>query len=219
MYLTRLPNKVEKGLTVMDTNDTRLALSDVQGPLIDLLEKVGGRDGELWLRGLNKFLRKENPWEKPEIWKTVETGTHKDVKTLCAALETSGVSTGNWATDILGKIRLAKTKQVLDLVVMSVKELGFSEGAQYQDITKAASERNLEKCSAEAAACFLLQHGSEIEPYGILNCAMDPIKDSDGDLGLFHVRRSGGRLWLDAGYGGPDGFWSSDDRFVFVRSK
>ena len=38
---------------------TRLALCDVRGPLADLLEKLSGNDGEDWLRGLNKFLRKE----------------------------------------------------------------------------------------------------------------------------------------------------------------
>ena len=101
----------------MSTNDTRLALSEVQGPLIDLLEKVGGRDGEMWLRGLNKFLRKENPWEKPETFKIIEIGTYKDVKSLRKALEESGAQIGNWASDILNKTKLSKSKQSLDLVV------------------------------------------------------------------------------------------------------
>ena len=42
--------------------DTRLALCDARGPLADLLEKLSGEDGEIWLRGLNKFLRKEESW-------------------------------------------------------------------------------------------------------------------------------------------------------------
>lgn len=41
---------------------TRLALCDVRGPLNDLLEKLSGEEGEMWLRGLNKFLRKEEAW-------------------------------------------------------------------------------------------------------------------------------------------------------------
>jgi hypothetical protein len=114
----------------MSTNDTRLALSEVQGPLIDLLEKVGGRDGEMWLRGLNKFLRKENPWgEKPETFKIIEIGTYKDVKSLRKALEESGAQIGNWASDILNKAKLSKSKQSLDLVALTVAELGFPEGA------------------------------------------------------------------------------------------
>ena len=132
----------------MSTSDTRLALSDIQGPLIDLLEKVGGRDGELWLRGLNKFLRKENPWENPEILKTIEIGTHKDVKSLRKALEESGARISNWAGDILNKTKLSKSKQSLDLVVLTVEELGFPQGAQLKDIYKAAINQGLGLCPA-----------------------------------------------------------------------
>ena len=41
---------------------TRLALCDTRGPLADLLDKLSGEEGEMWLRGLNKFLRKEEAW-------------------------------------------------------------------------------------------------------------------------------------------------------------
>lgn len=51
------------GLTIMSTTDTRLPLSDVTGPVNDLLTKLAGDDGADWLKGLKKFLRKENPWK------------------------------------------------------------------------------------------------------------------------------------------------------------
>ena len=47
----------------MSTTDTRLPLSDVTGPVNDLLTKLAGDDGADWLKGLKKFLRKENPWK------------------------------------------------------------------------------------------------------------------------------------------------------------
>lgn len=34
------------------------------GPLLDLIEKLSGEEGMEWLAALEKFLRKENPWEK-----------------------------------------------------------------------------------------------------------------------------------------------------------
>lgn len=47
------------------SSDTRLALCDVRGPLADLNEKLASENGEVWLAGLSKFLRRENPWEVP----------------------------------------------------------------------------------------------------------------------------------------------------------
>ncbi|NMB91825.1 hypothetical protein GYA37_03190 [candidate division WWE3 bacterium] len=200
----------------MNTNDTRLTLSEVQGPFIDLLEKIGGRDGELWLRGLNKFLRKENPWEKPESFKIVEVGTYKDVKSLRKALEESGVQIGDWAGDILNKTKLSKSKQSLDLVVLSVKELGFPQGTQLKDIYEAAKNQGLDLCPAEVGPQLRLQYPDQ--PNGEwLVIAMEPIKDSGGALGLFRVGCGGGGLWLNAYNGNPDNFWNGNNRFVFVR--
>jgi len=202
----------------MSTNDTRLALSEVQGPLIDLLEKVGGRDGEMWLRGLNKFLRKENPWEKPETFKIIEIGTYKDVKSLRKALEESGVQIGNWASDILNKTKLSKSKQSLDLVVRSVKELGFPNGAKLEDIYKAAKNQGLDLCPDEVGPQLRLQYSNQ--PNGEwLVIAMEPIKNSMGDLDLFFVRCHRGARWLDAQFSEPDDFWYAGNRFVFVRCK
>lgn len=203
----------------MSTNDTRLALSEVQGPLIDLLEKVGGRDGEMWLRGLNKFLRKENPWgEKPETFKIIEIGTYKDVKSLRKALEESGAQIGNWASDILNKAKLSKSKQSLDLVALTVAELGFPEGAKLEDIYKAAKNQGLDLCPDEVGPQLRLQYSNQ--PNGEwLVIAMEPIKDSFGDLYLFRVSCRRGDRWLRANYGRPDLFWGVDDRLVFVRCK
>ncbi|MBU3925880.1 hypothetical protein KJ763_01790 [Patescibacteria group bacterium] len=36
-----------------------LGIAEVKGSIYDLLEKLGGSDGERWLRDLKKFLRKE----------------------------------------------------------------------------------------------------------------------------------------------------------------
>ena len=203
----------------MSTNDTRLALSEVQGPLIDLLEKVGGRDGEMWLRGLNKFLRKENPWgEKPETFKIIEIGTYKDVKSLRKALEESGAQIGNWASDILNKAKLSKSKQSLDLVALTVAELGFPEGAKLEDIYKAAKNQGLDLCPDEVGPQLRLQYSNQ--PNGEwLVIAMEPIKDSVGGLNLFSVKCDYGARWLDAYYGGPGLVWDADSRFVFVRCK
>jgi len=199
-------------------SDTRLTLPEVRGPLTDLLGKLDGENGGVWLRGLNKFLRKENPWEKPETFKIIEIGTHKDVKSLRKALEESGARIGDWASDILNKTKLSISKQSLDLVVRSVKELGFPNGAQYQDICKAAESQGLDLCPAEVGPQLRLQKPDQ--PNGEwLVIAMEPIKDSDGNLKLFNVKRNDDDLWLYTVYGNPDDFYDDDGHLVFVRRK
>jgi hypothetical protein len=199
-------------------SDTRLTLPEVRGPLTDLLGKLDGENGGVWLRGLKKFLRKENPWEKPETFKIIEIGTYKDVKSLRKALEGSGDRISDWAGDILNKTELSKSRQSLDLVVLSVKELGFPQGAQLKDIYEAANNQDLDKCPAEAGPQLRLQYPDQ--PIGEwLTIAMEPIIDSDGDLSLFCVKHDVDDLWLIAYYGGPDGHWGADGRFVFVRRK
>ncbi|HPD73971.1 MAG TPA: hypothetical protein PLX95_01620 [bacterium] len=202
----------------MSTNDTRLALSDIQGPLTSLLEKVCGREGEMWLRGLNKFLRKENPWEKPETFKIIEIGTHKDVKSLRKALEESGAQIGDYASDILNKTKLSKSRQFLDLVALTVEELGFPKGARLEDIYTTAKDQGLDLCPAEVGPQLRLQYFDQPTKEWLV-IAMEPIKDSDGDLDLFSVKHYDDDRWLGASYGGPDRFWRAHARFVFVRCK
>ena len=195
-------------------NDTRLALSDAQGLLVDLLAKLCGKEGWLWLEALKKFLRKENPWEK--ILRTIEIGTYSDVRALRQAIEASGAELGNWAGDVLNRTPLSKSKQFLNLVVLSVKELGFPDGAQLQDIYEAATcNWGLELCPAEVGPQLRLQYLDQPEGEWLI-IAMNPICDSDGDPSLFYVRCDGGTRWLSARFGDPGGFWGASHRFVFV---
>ncbi len=200
-------------------NDTHVTLPDAQGPLSDLFKKLGGKDGQNWLRGLNKFLRKENPWEGPDIFVTIQIGTHKSTKTLRKALEKAGVQISHWAGDILGKMKLSKSKQTLDLVAPTGKELGFSGLTPRRDIYEAGKSRGFDLCPAEAAPQFLRQHGDKLKVGEVFVFAMEPIKDSDGDLSVFDVERFSVNRWLRAHSGVPDSFWSDLNRFVFVRRK
>ncbi|MBX4198976.1 hypothetical protein KW800_01720 [Candidatus Parcubacteria bacterium] len=40
----------------------RVSLSDLQGPMNDLMEKLAGPNGHRWLRELNRFLRRQGTW-------------------------------------------------------------------------------------------------------------------------------------------------------------
>lgn len=49
----------------MSRNDM-LGVHEVKGVVTDLIEKLGGADGRVWLLASKRFLRKENPWAVPE---------------------------------------------------------------------------------------------------------------------------------------------------------
>ena len=210
---------MEKGLTVMSTeNGTRLALSDVQGPLVDLLERLDGRDGELWLKWLKKFLRKENPWEKHKVFKTIKIGTFRHTKTLIEALTVSSNKIHRLAAEALEVIELSELKQSVDLSVLLVEELGFKGylTVSLKDIYKAAKRRGFDLCPAEVGPQLRLQYPDQ--PYlDCLNIAMEPLHMPSGGHFLFKVSNDSGGRWLEMRSGNPDDTFCVLERFVFVR--
>jgi hypothetical protein len=174
-------------------NDTRLALSDVRGPLTDLLTKIDGENGGVWLRELNKFLRKEKTWENwpPKIFITIDIGTYKDLETLYQALTGSGILVGNVALTLFDKMRLCKSRKSLDLVVVSVKELGFSSGASIEHILETGNNFGLDLCPAEVGPQLLLQC-SDLPAGEELLIAMKPVSNREKDGCVFGCDYYGG---------------------------
>ena len=148
------------------------------------------------------------------------TGT-KDADGFRKALKKADCNIGDWGNDILGKpaFTVAPQETEVELVVVSVAELGFNEGATRADIYKRANELGLDLCPNEVGPQLRLQYKDQPKDEWLL-IAMEPITDSDGDLGVFGVRRDGdGAQWLHAYYGLPGSFWLADYRWVFVRRK
>jgi hypothetical protein len=106
----------------------------------------------------------------------------------------------------------------LDLVVVSVAELGFPDGATLKDIYAKAKTFDLELCPCEVGPQLRLQYMDQPNGEWLL-VAMEPITDSDGDPRVFDVGRGGRGRWLRARYGYPGIVWSGSSRWVFVRRK
>lgn len=51
----------------------QLTARDIHGPYMQLLTNLQGDNGQEWLSALNRFLRKENPWEKPKLLRLLGT--------------------------------------------------------------------------------------------------------------------------------------------------
>ncbi len=198
---------------------------DALGPLQDLIRQLrsGARTKTQLVdfnEGRNPFVRKLGGLIFP-VWKTIKLGTGlKTADDFRQALKASGFEIGNWANDILGKpaFTAAAKETEVELVRVSVAELGFKNGATRQDIYQRAQELGLELCPNEVGPQLRLQYKDQ--PYNEwLRIAMESIAGSGGGLVVFGVGRVDGDQWLGGGCGTPDCFWCGGGQWVFVRRK
>lgn len=157
--------------------------------------------------------------ERP-AWKTIRLGVHKNADEYRKAIKAVGGKISDWANDILGKPAFTVADQLMDidLVVVTVAELGFPKGATRADIYKRAAEFGLEPCPAEVGPALRLQYLDQ--PKGEwLRIAMEPIVVSLGGPYIFRVERDDSGLWLHFGYDNPDGVWGAGSQWVFARRK
>jgi hypothetical protein len=190
------------------------------GQLNAIVKNLGGEEGAIrFLRG-EMVVKPVTPSEF-KVFKTIKLGTGlKTADDFRKAIKENKMRISDWASDILGKpaFTVAAEETELDLVVVSVAELGFKNGATREQIYARAKELGLDLCPAEVGPQLCLQDKDQINREWWV-VAMEPITDSDGSLELFRVRRDGSGLWLRSCYASPGYVWDADDRFVFSRRK
>ena len=200
----------------MSTNG--LTYTDVAETIGDLCDKIGGPYGKMWLGGLKKFLRRENFWKVPKIFKIVKIGTFKDHVSLWNAVRESGAKIPDyWVYDIINYTELSKSEQSLDLVIRSVEELGLSRGATYSDIRKGGEFHGLGGCPVELAPQLRLQYPDQ--PDGEkLWIAGEFVENFGHTPYIFYVSNLNGERSL--GYREYSNCsFNVTDRFVFVLRK
>jgi len=109
----------------------------------------------------------------------------------------------------------SKKQEHLNLVRISVKDLGFPNGAKTDEIYTKAKKLGLELCPAEVGPQLRLQQLDQ--PNGDwFYIGMKQISDSRGNPSVFDVSRDGdGKLRLSDGSATPDDPWSDINGFVF----
>jgi hypothetical protein len=155
------------------------------------------------------------------VWKTIAIGTHDSARSLREALDKAGCRTGQLANQVLAlpAFTLSAAKADIDLVVLSVGQLGFeAEGASYAEIHARARQLGLELCPAEVAPQLRLQYLDQ--PLGeFLHIAMEPLVAASGDPVALSVGNGGAGLLLIGFDAHPAFTVSSPLRFVFVRPR
>ncbi len=193
------------------------------------LPALTGEEMQGWIsspKKLKKFLADLKPLSESEkvvldIWKTIKLGTDlKTVDDFRRQINNHGCRIGDWANDILDKpaFTVSDEEVEVDLVIKSVAELGFPNGATRAQIYDKAISLGLELCTAEVGPQLRLQHLDQ--PKGELHrIAMDPIADSDDDLGVFNIGHDVDDCWLGASDGSPVYCWDADVCWIFVRPR
>ena len=155
------------------------------------------------------------------IWKTIRLGTGlKSVDDFYKALKDGKFRFSDWASDILKKpaFKVADEETEIDLVKVTVAELGFKDGARRDQIGKRAEELGLELCPAEVGPQLRLQYPDQ--PNGEwISVAIKPILDSDGRPRVFYVVCDDFGLRLDSRWRYPDYVWNAGHQWVFCRPR
>ena len=122
---------------------------------------------------------------------SIKLGTNlKTADHFREALKQSGYSITDWANDILRKLSTANKEVDVDLVKVSISELGFKKGANYSEICEKALCFELELCPAEVGPQLRLQYPDQPKNEW-LGVAMTPLPStptsSNGSLSLWRA--------------------------------
>jgi hypothetical protein len=149
-------------------------------------------------------------------WRTVMLGVHSSIKSFIAALRAKG-NTIDVRSRILSKVSLAPKRTKIELVRISVAELGFPEGATLQEIYQRGVQRGFNLCPGEVGLALREQYGDSQGQ--LLFIAMAPIADPADNLFTFTVYEVEHVRCLASDVVHSNDRYHPDDSFIFARRK
>ena len=157
-----------------------------------------------------------------QTWRTMKIGTPdlRDANSFRTALKAAGCLIHDWASDMLNQpsFTVSATESEIELVRLTVRNLGFPNGANREDIYARAMEQGLALCPPEVGPRLRMEYKDQPNGEWLL-VAMEPIYISGGRLGVWRVAQRGRGLWLSGLSGRPGRFWNAGYSWVFVRRK
>jgi len=153
-----------------------------------------------------------------KIWKTIMVGAYQSAEAWIKALTSSGFRVSGWAKDILAQIKRFQSPTQVSFVKATLAELGFTKPATLTEIIARIKELGYELCEPDDAPALRLAYTDQSLGEW-LYVAMEPVRDSDGDLWVFRLGYVAGGMWLYGRYAGPDGAWDPGGSFLFRSCK
>jgi len=148
------------------------------GQIEAMVNKLGG------MEGVRDFLSGKT-YVKPFVpfptWKWIMFGINTNLDKYLAAFEEQGcyLNKYNHTDQLIPNLQFSGVKEFtkLELVKVSVKQLGFPDGASYEDIVKAAKRERLQLCPIELIFALRLDYRDSKIGQIQLEIATVPVKD------------------------------------------
>lgn len=166
---------------------------------------------------LSEALRKALVTPLFPMWKkTITLGALRSTEAYLEKLDVTDHHVSEQARDIIAQpaFTVANEETEVELVKVSVAELGFPDGARLADIYERAGKFGLGLNPPEVGPALRLDYLDQPRAEWLI-VAMEPIAGSDGSLGLFHVSCAG-MSERSLGYWSPlEEVWGSLFEFLF----
>ncbi|MFZ2072645.1 MAG: hypothetical protein WA101_00245 [Minisyncoccia bacterium] len=153
-------------------------------------------------------------------WKTITIGKYKNTEKIKEAIILNGYKISPWANEIIENpaFLLSKKKEEIDLVAVSVSDLGLKFGATYEQVLDTAFKQGLTFCPIEVGPVLCAEYKNQTRGEW-LKIATEPVVISDGALSIFMINNSYDGLAFRRYFANPKGFCSIDCKFLFMIKK
>lgn len=155
------------------------------------------------------------------IWKTIKLGTFTTVNDLKKAIEEKGYTIDGYMDYVFDNMTISEEKTDIDLIIVSVEELGFWKGETYENVCAKGLEFGLDFVSEETVAQTRLQYPSQgVED---LLFATKPLKYKEINLFLHIFEKESGGICNNRGIYATNGdrnySMHPKSKLVFARCK
>jgi hypothetical protein len=140
-----------------------------------------------------------------QIWRTITVGLHDGAHAYREALDAARMKVGDAADEILGRpgFPYARIITEIELVLLSVIELGLDPPTSLSGVYERAKQLGLELCPAEVGPQLRLDYRSQL-PNEVLHIAMAPVATHGGEPTILALMNIGGVLSLVGSDGRSD---------------
>lgn len=147
----------------------------------------------------------------------IAVGTHSHWKRLDTDLRQAGYLVGPDVGSMLKTAELFPSAQKLSLVLLSVGDLGFSNGATTNLVFRAGLRLGYELCPAEVGPQLRLQYPNQKLGERIRLAMESTVNDYEGNPLVFCVAHDSYGVRIDGHAARKDRFWPSDRLWLFVQ--
>ncbi|MBP2078422.1 helicase [Oceanobacillus polygoni] len=168
----------------------------------------------------------------PVITRTIEIGGLTNIQ-LTQKMQQHAIMMNEYGERLLTDERFttSETTYSLKTIELTVRNLGFPDGATLPTIFKRASELGLELCPHELGPHLRLKYLDQPEghsgisssqhqaPSGSITIASEIISEDDDFPKGFYIRKINDELWLRGYVADHLHVWNPNDHFIFCQAK